>query len=399
MATIFQNVLTATFIFILIILMILCGICFIKIMLHTFRALLGKTSIKFTRNIPTDLYRISMLFLMLIGLLIISQHSVKTPEIAGENAISELRKIELNGRTQWISIRGQNKEAPVLLFLAGGPGGTQLAAVRHSLSMLEKHFIVIGWDQPGSGKSYESGNSLSPEDYIKDGEALTHYLIKEFNQNKITLVGESWGSYLGLKLVEKSPDNYERLITTGQMVDFLETELIDYAKTIELSFKSGDFKTMNKLIANGKPPYYGKNVTAKTALYLNYLTNEMNRNTAIHNPGYNTMRDLMSPEYSILDKINFFRGILYTFNDVYQQLYDIDLRENVTKIEVPIMMLIGRHDLNAPTALAEEYYNLLDAPQKKWIWFEHSGHSPWINESNLFIEEVIDFTSSFPPAL
>jgi len=395
MATIFQNVLTATFLFLLIILMILCGICFIKIMLYTFRALLGKTSIKFTQNIPTDLYRISMLFLMLICLLIISQHSVKTPEITGENAISELRKIELNGRTQWISIRGQNKEAPVLLFLAGGPGGTQLAAVRHTLSTLEKHFIVIGWDQPGSGKSYESGNSLSPEDYIKDGEALTHYLIEEFNQNKITLVGESWGSYLGLKLVEKSPDIYERLITTGQMVDFLETELIDYAKTIELSFKSGDFKTMNKLITNGKPPYYGKNVTAKTALYINYLTNEMNRNLAIHNPGYDTMRDLMSPEYSILDKINFFRGILYTFNDVYQQLYDIDLRENVTKIEVPIMMIIGRHDLNAPTALAEEYYNLLDAPQKKWIWFEHSGHSPWINESNLFIEEVIDFTSSF----
>jgi hypothetical protein len=38
--------------------------------------------------------------------------------------------------------------------------------------------------------------------------------------------------------------------------------------------------------------------------------------------------------------------------------------------------LIGPHDVNAPTGLTEEYNDLLDAPHKEIVWFEHSGHTP-----------------------
>jgi len=94
------------------------------------------------------------------GLVILSQRNAYTPRIVDENgntpknSIAELTELELNGRKQWISLRGWDKNSPVLLFLAGGPGGTQMAAVRHELEELEKHFVVVNWDQPGSGKSY-----------------------------------------------------------------------------------------------------------------------------------------------------------------------------------------------------------------------------------------------------
>ena len=91
----------------------------------------------------------------------------------------------------------------------------------------------------------------------------------------------------------------------------------------------------------------------------------------------------------MLDKINFVRGIVNTFNHVYQQLYEIDLRTGYTKLDVPMYFFLGRYDLNAPTVLVEEYEQLLEAPKKEIVWFEHSGHNPWINERDKFAREVI----------
>ena len=337
------------------------------------------------------------LMILNAGLIILSQLTASAPHIVDgngntpENSISELRELELNGRKQWISLRGWDKNAPVLLFLAGGPGGTQMAAVRHELAELEKHFVVVNWDQPGSGKSYyaEKIKNITPETYIQDGHALTEYLKERFSQEKIYLVGESWGSALGIFLVDKYPESYHAFIGTGQMVDFAETERMDYEKALEIAQTKGDTALIEKLKANGKPPYYGKDVTWKSAVYLNYLSAYMAANPKISNPGYNTLRDVASSEYGLLDKISFFRGIVSTYNHVYQQLYTIDLRKDYAELDVPVYFFLGRHDVNAPVALVEEYVQVLDAPDKKIIWFENSGHSPWINEPEKFVREVL----------
>lgn len=331
------------------------------------------------------------------GLVAISQITAHTPRIVDENgntpenSIAELRELEFNGRKQWISMRGRDKNAPVLLFLAGGPGGTQMAAVRHELAELEKHFVVVNWDQPGSGKSYyaEKINEITPQTYIQDGHALTEYLKERFSKEKIYLIGESWGSALGIFLVDRYPESYHALIGTGQMVDFAETERMDYAKALENAQSRGDTAIVKKLMENGRPPYYGKDVTWKSAVYLNYLSAYMAEDPEIRNPGYNTIRDICSSEYGLLDKINFFRGIVNTYNDVYQQLYTIDMRKDYTRLDVPVYFFLGRHDVNAPTVLAGEYMQVLDAPEKGIVWFEHSGHSPWINETEKFVKEVL----------
>jgi pimeloyl-ACP methyl ester carboxylesterase len=160
-------------------------------------------------------------------------------------------------------------------------------------------------------------------------------------------------------------------------------------KALEIAQSKGDTALIERLTANGEPPYYGNDVTWKSAVYLNYLSAYMAANPKIQNPGYNTFRDVGSSEYGLLDKINFFRGIVNTFNHVYQQLYTIDMRTDYIKLDVPVCFFLGRHDVNAPTVLVEEYVQGLDAPDKRIIWFEHSGHNPWINEPEKFVREVL----------
>ena len=75
--------------------------------------------------------------------------------------------------------------------------------------------------------------------------------------------------------------------------------------------------------------------------------------------------------------------------DVYKRQ---DLRTDYSKINVPIYFFLGRHDINAPISLVENYLNVLEAPHKEIIWFENSGHSPWINESDRFVRELISIS-------
>lgn len=347
-----------------------------------------------TRRVKRDMVVLVVAAALCVGFVAITQWAASTPAIDGEDGIAELRRVSLNGREEWISIRGNDAGSPVLLFLAGGPGGSQTAAVRHELAELEQYFVVVNWEQAGSGKSYGAADidDITVDTYIEDGYELTKYLCETFGQEKIVLVGESWGSALGVFLVDKAPELYHAFIGTGQMVAFLETEVMDYERAMEIARGRGDAKTIETLEANGRPPYYGKDVTWKSAAYLNYLSAYMAQDPAIQNGGYNTLRDLFSSEYGMLDKINYLRGIVNTFNGVYPQLYNIDLRTDYPALEVPVYFFLGRHDINAPTSLAEDYHALLSAPEKEIVWFEHSGHSPWVNESGRFVEEVLRVT-------
>lgn len=338
-----------------------------------------------------------VLILAAAGYIVITQMTASTPKIKDgegkvlEGSIAELKKVNLNGRKEWITIRGNDRTAPVLLFLAGGPGGSQFAGTRIELAELEKHFVVVNWDQPGSGKSYScmKRSDITVQTYIDDGIALTEYLCRELGQEKIYLVGESWGSALGIFLTSEKPEYYAGLIGSGQMVDFKETEVIDYYKALEIAKEKGDSKKIEKLEKLGVPPYYDGNIAIKSSAYLSYLSSYMAANPATTGSPFHTGRDMMESEYGLVDSVRYLLGIMNTFNVVYPQLYETDLRTEYSKLEIPVYFFLGRHDLNAPVSLAEEYFNLLEAPKKELIWFEHSGHTPWNYETDLFVQETL----------
>ncbi len=305
------------------------------------------------------------------------------------NSIASLEKVSLNDSEQWVSIRGRDVDNPVLLFLAGGPGGSQLTTARHELAALEDHFIVVNWEQPGAGKSFNAvdRSTLTPERYIEDAHALVLHLQERFGVDKVYVLGESWGSALGIMLVQRYPQLFHAHIGAAQMVDFLETDLMAYDFAMDWARERGDTQKVDQLREQGPPPYYGDGVAWKQVRYLQDTYAYMNQNPAI-DTSFNTPRDLGSPEYGLLDIINWARGPLDTLGIVYPYLWDVDFREQAPTLDVPVYFLTGRHDVNAPPSLIEEYYELLDAPHKEIVWFERSGHSPWVSESAKFVETV-----------
>jgi len=130
-----------------------------------------------------------------------------------ENSLVEKTFIEIGGIQQGFFIRAENPENPVILFLHGGPGSPELPLIipYESSERLEKYFTVCHWDQRGAGMSFNSSidvATMTVEQMVEDTRQMTEYLQKRFNQEKIYLMGHSWGSYLGIKTIEKYPENY-----------------------------------------------------------------------------------------------------------------------------------------------------------------------------------------------
>ncbi|MFM9949370.1 MAG: alpha/beta fold hydrolase [Saprospiraceae bacterium] len=349
-------------------------------------------------TLPVILAELAGFVLIAIMAIYASQIFASTPPIVDANgkpiphSIAVLEKVKLGDAEEWISIRGKDSRNPVLLYLAGGPGGSELVSVRRALGGLEDHFVVVNWEQPGSGKSFNSVNRslLTPERYITDTHELILKLRLRFEKEKVYLLGGSWGSALGIMVVQRHPELFHAFIGTGQMVAFLDNDLICYNLDLRLAQESGDIQQREKLKQQGPPPYYGKNALLKSGTFLMDLNKYMDKNPAIVNPGYSTFQDLAGSEYGLYDKVNFWRGLLSTGNIVYQQLWKVDFRKQAKYLEVPVYFLIGRHDLNAPPKLTEEYFDILSAPHKELIWFEQSGHVPWVNEPAKFMDVMVN---------
>jgi pimeloyl-ACP methyl ester carboxylesterase len=79
-----------------------------------------------------------------------------------------------------------------------------------------------------------------------------------------------------------------------------------------------------------------------------------------------------------------------TVGVVFPQLWGVDFCQQAMHLKVPVYFLMGRHDVTTSPKLTEEYFNLLSAPHKELIWFEHSGHGSWMNEPAKFIDVMVN---------
>ncbi len=288
-----------------------------------------------------------------------------------EGALAELAMVDVNGHQQGLMIRGRSADNPVLLYLAGGPGGTDLGAMRRDVG-LEQDFVVATWDQRGTGRSYSAldpTDTLTVEQMVADTVAVTEYLRDRFDQDKIYLVGQSWGSGLGVLVAQARPDLLHAFVGVGQMVSFLDTDVMFWEDTLAWAEDRGDTGLADQLRANGPPPY------SDIRMYGPVTSTEHQWNPY---PGFDPNNEmpaiLFVPEYGLIDRVNAFRGFFDVVTVLYPQLQEIDFRVDVPALEVPYHMVLGEYEARGRAIPANEWFEMLDAPDKTRIVFEDSGH-------------------------
>ena len=288
-------------------------------------------------------------------------------------SIAVMEKVTLGGSEEWITIRGKDVDKPVLIYLGiGGPGAGGFPASALTLTPLEESFVVVNWDQPGTGKSYDAApiSSLTLDKFVSDAHELTLMMRERFQEQKVYVLGLSWGTIVGIKLIQAYPELFHAYVGNGQMVNTTENDRIGYELALEYARELGDTKVVENLQRNGPPPYVGEGMAFKYALYNNVLFRHMDSPTL-------EMILVLVPqftrEYGLVDRVNFARGLLDSFPAIYPQLRDLDFEQQANVLDVPVYFLVGREDVNAVASLVERYYKTLQDPHKALIWLE-GGH-------------------------
>jgi len=312
--------------------------------------------------------------------------------------IDTLESVQVGGATQWIRVRGADAANPVLLLIQQGPGLPMINEARRFERVLglEQAFTVVYWDQRGCGRSLrrrQDRAGISRERLVDDTVSLLNLLHDRFGV-KIHVAGFSFGATLGAYAAAQRPDLVAALVAAGMDIDGAAAGTCAYDFALAAARQRGHRRATRQLEAIGPPPHLtSKQFTTRVRWATNF------GGVATGETYATLVRGLLaslvgSPDYSAADIIRTVRGISATQAALLPELARMDLAATLPRIDVPVILVQGRHDQVAPGAAAQRYASLLQAPGKELVWFENSAHTPHLEEPGKFRDLLLRVRNS-----
>jgi proline iminopeptidase len=304
------------------------------------------------------------------------QHKVAEERaITSPNGISSVEPVRISGIDQWIEVRGQNVNNPILLFIHGGPGIAFMPLAGSFKGPWEKYFTVVQWDQRGAGKTYASNDkdlqrkTMNVSQMEEDTLDLVNYLRNRFKREKIFVLGHSWGSVLGLWLAHEHPELIYAYVGIGQVVNMQQNEDIGYQDALQQARSNHNEQAVKDL--EGIAPYPAPNMDLRKTSILRDWERDLLGPPPSTPQFIDTKRILSSvmsaPEYSLADDYGWIQGTPFSLNVLLPQMAKLDLNKLGFDFRAPIFFFEGRHDPYCPASLIWDYTQTIKAPQKEFV--------------------------------
>lgn len=330
--------------------------------------------------------------------------------IVAPNGIDQTRRMQIGGIEQHIHLRGQDRDAPILLFLHGGPNSVISDVAWSYQRGWEDFFLVVNWDQRGAGRSFGTEGdipkirgSLTREQYRSDAIELIEALCREFAREKIVLVGQSWGTVLALEVARERPDLLYIAALQGLAANWLGSANLVYVWYLEEAKKRGDHAEVERLTDVGPVPAGDDPKLTEWA---------MKFGLPIPNP--NTWHNLRDADDGWAERMDILRQLS---PDLSPDDYDAEVKRAAeqgeelfarhkeamaavgtwdaetdvgVRFEIPIVVMQGGHDWQTHYDLALTYFEKIEAPWKKWVRFPHAAHVLNLEQPGLSVVSLVN---------
>jgi pimeloyl-ACP methyl ester carboxylesterase len=314
--------------------------------------------------------------------------NAKQYAITSPKGIDEAQYVTIGGIEQWVTIRGWDRDNPVLLFVHGGPGDVTNPWTFALFASWEKQFTVVQWDERGAGRTLRnSGPSVAPtitvDRMVRDGIELSEYLHKHLSKDKIIIVCHSFGSILGLGMAQARPDLFYAYVGTGQVADETRNYFVAYDALLKKAQALGNGEAIDDLTRVGPPPYKsgeGYRVQWKWA----------NAFEGADQFIYATLGlALVAPGNTVQDITDSGDGQILSADRLVPQTKSSGPKELGLRFSIPMFIFQGSEDFTTPTALARQYEESIQAPQKAFVTIQGGGHFAVFMHSDQFLSELV----------
>lgn len=339
-------------------------------------------------------------FILAVALFICIARSVTyfSNRINTPNGIDEAVYVHLGGQEQYLLIRGEDTENPVMVWLHGGPSGSDTYANYTFQKHLVDEYTIVNWDQRGCGRTYYRNKDDDPynesasfEQAQADLDELVNYLLDRFDTDKVIIVGHSYGTMLGSRYTLSHPDKVAAYIGVGQFVD-IESDIYSYEDALKKAATQGDDTTA---LENAYRKY-SNNMTLMNMMNLRGLVGEYH---SAEKEANTIWLGIASP-YMGIDDLRWFlkqAGEFGEYIELNQQLFDYimiaDVRDYGLEYQVPVGFISGTDDWTTPVKYSEDYFNSISAPAKEFKCINGCGHSPHYDSPEEFcdaLEKMLD---------
>jgi len=304
--------------------------------------------------------------------------------------VDSLEMLRFDDTTQWIRIRGEDPSNPVLLLMQQGPGLPIINEVPtlERLLGLEKNFLVVYWDQRGTGLSAQSLRKnasrleISVPKMVDDTVRLLELLHTRFGDRTL-VAGFSFGATFAAQAAVRRPDLVKSIVATGMDIDVPAAERHTYEFVLRSAHQHANRRAVRQLEQIGPPPHLEKQFGVRARWAINFGGVTVGTNYA------GLSRSLISSlirsrEYSVAAAVRTVRGLATSRAALLPELATTDLVSTMPRLEVPIVLAQGRLDQVAPGEAAQRFYDSVSAPSKRLVWFEASAHTPQYDEPEKF---------------
>jgi pimeloyl-ACP methyl ester carboxylesterase len=311
--------------------------------------------------------------------------------IVAPTGIQESYKTTIGGIDQWLTVRGQDKANPIILFIHGGPAAPLTPSIWQFQRPLEEYFTIVNWDQRGAGKTYGEADPEAISDtihiarYVEDALEVAEHIQQHYQHDKVILMGHSWGTIVGMKAALKRPDLFHAYVGIGQIISTPANERISFEYGLAQAKAHGHTAALQEL--ESIAPYPGTEpitreriiIARKWAQFYGGLT--AYRETS----SYYFQAPLLSPEYGDEDRAAIDQGNLFTLGRILPEFLEVDFT-HIHAFPIPVFMFMSRHDYTTPSEPTAAWLAQVDAPTKQAVWFERSAHMiPWEEPGKLLV--------------